>query len=149
MWCGGRNFAERFARSSGRTAWSASSRFPGRRRRSGERLAPGPTKRRSREPATAPAFARLPCRRRHRGLQARRGGAIVARGSSEPEEALHRIRHVVPLAALSVLLLLALPADAHTGPGLAGGFVSGFARSEEHTSELQSLMRISYAVFCL
>src|SRR3546814_10536280 len=28
-------------------------------------------------------------------------------------------------------------------PGLSGG------RSEEHTSELQSLMRISYAVFCL
>src|SRR3546814_9484931 len=32
-------------------------------------------------------------------------------------------------------------------------FVDGFAglagRSEEHTSELQSLMRISYAVFCL
>src|SRR3546814_7878935 len=26
---------------------------------------------------------------------------------------------------------------------------SGDARSEEHTSELQSLMRISYAVFCL
>src|SRR3546814_7907799 len=26
---------------------------------------------------------------------------------------------------------------------------SGGARSEEHTSELQSLMRISYAVFCL
>src|SRR3546814_3430283 len=26
---------------------------------------------------------------------------------------------------------------------------SGSARSEEHTSELQSLMRISYAVFCL
>src|SRR3546814_21088009 len=26
---------------------------------------------------------------------------------------------------------------------------SGRARSEEHTSELQSLMRISYAVFCL
>src|SRR3546814_5616253 len=28
-----------------------------------------------------------------------------------------------------------------------GGFVE--KRSEEHTSELQSLMRISYAVFCL
>src|SRR3546814_3100892 len=30
-------------------------------------------------------------------------------------------------------------------------FVAGFigSRSEEHTSELQSLMRISYAVFCL
>src|SRR3546814_2827347 len=26
---------------------------------------------------------------------------------------------------------------------------ASFARSEEHTSELQSLMRISYAVFCL
>src|SRR3546814_3624674 len=26
---------------------------------------------------------------------------------------------------------------------------TGFDRSEEHTSELQSLMRISYAVFCL
>src|SRR3546814_6815488 len=26
---------------------------------------------------------------------------------------------------------------------------AGMARSEEHTSELQSLMRISYAVFCL
>src|SRR3546814_10062754 len=26
---------------------------------------------------------------------------------------------------------------------------TGSARSEEHTSELQSLMRISYAVFCL
>src|SRR3546814_8753482 len=28
-------------------------------------------------------------------------------------------------------------------------FISGEPRSEEHTSELQSLMRISYAVFCL
>src|SRR3546814_1550116 len=27
--------------------------------------------------------------------------------------------------------------------------VDGHSRSEEHTSELQSLMRISYAVFCL
>src|SRR3546814_6299667 len=33
--------------------------------------------------------------------------------------------------------------DRHGGSGL------GLARSEEHTSELQSLMRISYAVFCL
>src|SRR3546814_5351907 len=28
-------------------------------------------------------------------------------------------------------------------------FIPGRVRSEEHTSELQSLMRISYAVFCL
>src|SRR3546814_2349230 len=27
--------------------------------------------------------------------------------------------------------------------------IVGYPRSEEHTSELQSLMRISYAVFCL
>src|SRR3546814_4914634 len=27
--------------------------------------------------------------------------------------------------------------------------IRGVSRSEEHTSELQSLMRISYAVFCL
>src|SRR3546814_2580416 len=29
------------------------------------------------------------------------------------------------------------------------GRAAAFERSEEHTSELQSLMRISYAVFCL
>src|SRR3546814_19351140 len=29
------------------------------------------------------------------------------------------------------------------------GFIFHIQRSEEHTSELQSLMRISYAVFCL
>src|SRR3546814_3318541 len=29
------------------------------------------------------------------------------------------------------------------------GGAKAYARSEEHTSELQSLMRISYAVFCL
>src|SRR3546814_1806664 len=29
------------------------------------------------------------------------------------------------------------------------GSLAGTSRSEEHTSELQSLMRISYAVFCL
>src|SRR3546814_7512229 len=29
------------------------------------------------------------------------------------------------------------------------GHMAGVARSEEHTSELQSLMRSSYAVFCL
>src|SRR3546814_4779383 len=32
---------------------------------------------------------------------------------------------------------------------LAGGIFGRRGRSEEHTSELQSLMRISYAVFCL
>src|SRR3546814_7814320 len=36
---------------------------------------------------------------------------------------------------------------AHGGPPQAGPMLK--SRSEEHTSELQSLMRISYAVFCL
>src|SRR3546814_8666216 len=36
-------------------------------------------------------------------------------------------------------------------PALGNGFLGSVirGRSEEHTSELQSLMRISYAVFCL
>src|SRR3546814_8160287 len=43
---------------------------------------------------------------------------------------------------------------AGAGPGRRGiqqpaGLRAARARSEEHTSELQSLMRISYAVFCL
>src|SRR3546814_3179935 len=33
--------------------------------------------------------------------------------------------------------------------GHAGRILGCMTRSEEHTSELQSLMRISYAVFCL
>src|SRR3546814_7438247 len=33
--------------------------------------------------------------------------------------------------------------------GMVGDDGTQFDRSEEHTSELQSLMRISYAVFCL
>src|SRR3546814_223715 len=41
--------------------------------------------------------------------------------------------------------------DRHRGGLLRPGFrwPPGSHRSEEHTSELQSLMRISYAVFCL
>src|SRR3546814_7495299 len=37
--------------------------------------------------------------------------------------------------------------DAMAGPTPVSALIH--ARSEEHTSELQSLMRISYAVFCL
>src|SRR3546814_3140142 len=41
--------------------------------------------------------------------------------------------------------------DAERGQFVACNPAKGFivSRSEEHTSELQSLMRISYAVFCL
>src|SRR3546814_9302770 len=41
----------------------------------------------------------------------------------------------------------AAPAPAHGGGGGVGAH--RMLRSEEHTSEIQSLMRISYAVFCL
>src|SRR3546814_3150952 len=48
------------------------------------------------------------------------------------------------------------PAASFAGRGLRGALAFALAvlalarpRSEEHTSELQSLMRISYAVFCL
>src|SRR3546814_9548619 len=39
--------------------------------------------------------------------------------------------------------------NARRQPVRAGGYSYDRPRSEEHTSELQSLMRISYAVFCL
>src|SRR3546814_6632203 len=78
-----------------------------------------------------------------------RGGPLPFGHPLAPRSRLHR-----PLAALLVdgdvgeqalghqhpLLAAVEPADL---PGLDGD------RSEEHTSELQSLMRISYAVFCL
>src|SRR3546814_2219990 len=49
---------------------------------------------------------------------------------------------------LSVAAILPLAAGMPLGAMLARRFSKEF-RSEEHTSELQSLMRISYAVFCL
>src|SRR3546814_7368380 len=42
-----------------------------------------------------------------------------------------------------------LAADAKLPRRLGDAQPQGLKRSEEHTSELQSLMRISYAVFCL
>src|SRR3546814_5656139 len=39
--------------------------------------------------------------------------------------------------------------EAPSSNGVTIGFAAATPRSEEHTSELQSLMRISYAVFCL
>src|SRR3546814_2458171 len=41
------------------------------------------------------------------------------------------------------------PSASCPSPGLARAIERDSRRSEEHTSELQSLMRLSYAVFCL
>src|SRR3546814_1354465 len=50
---------------------------------------------------------------------------------------------LVPLAgALALVMVGAAALDVADG-------ATSIVRSEEHTSELQSLMRISYAVFCL
>src|SRR3546814_5416145 len=49
-------------------------------------------------------------------------------------------RHAAGEAADNAVLPCHRPGDVDAG---------GRSRSEEHTSELQSLMRISYAVFCL
>src|SRR3546814_8337680 len=75
-----------------------------------------------------------------------------------------------PIVRLAIALLFAIPAGIagyHAVQGviglaidpgmmlstlswIGGGIIAVTAwRSEEHTSELQSLMRISYAVFCL
>src|SRR3546814_10704223 len=47
---------------------------------------------------------------------------------------------------IAPILIAVLPCVAMCALGLC---MSRAGRSEEHTSELQSLMRISYAVFCL
>src|SRR3546814_2606360 len=78
------------------------------------------------------AAARAPWRMAAAALHALgRGDEIVAR-LAQPDAA--RIAHL-------------LQKQWHAPPTTACGRL--FDRSEEHTSELQSLMRISYAVFCL
>src|SRR3546814_11328951 len=69
--------------------------------------------------------------------------------------------HAKPRAEIEALLaahpnvIAWIAGHTHTHPRNAGAVTSktfgghAVARSEEHTSELQSLMRISYAVFCL
>src|SRR3546814_10595838 len=71
------------------------------------------------------------------GLVPKATGAILTQGEGDPHSAFGRMAAMAAIvAALGVSV----------GWGGGGG---DFARSEEHTSELQSLMRISYAVFCL
>src|SRR3546814_5835650 len=54
------------------------------------------------------------------------------------------------VSAAAMLLMVPAALVQFLIPSLTASLAFGFlARSEEHTSELQSLMRISYAVFCL
>src|SRR3546814_1384153 len=68
-----------------------------------------------------------------------RQGFDVIRTVQKLEEALQHIRTPMSLSVLGCVV---------NGPGEARETDIGI-RSEEHTSELQSLMRTSYAVFCL
>src|SRR3546814_4628818 len=74
---------------------------------------------------------------RHRGGDAA-GNARSGRGDAAPEL---RARHSG--------LARHQPADRLSGHTRRTLYAAPRPRSEEHTSELQSLMRISYAVFCL
>src|SRR3546814_7484537 len=59
-------------------------------------------------------------------------------------------RVALPKTALDQRLLLCLYGlGTNAGLKRIAGATPDVSRSEEHTSELQSLMRISYAVFCL
>src|SRR3546814_2933380 len=57
----------------------------------------------------------------------------------EPAHALAHVRKLAPQMAREQIIVM----------NLCGRGDKDVFRSEEHTSELQSLMRISYAVFCL
>src|SRR3546814_7409277 len=68
---------------------------------------------------------------------------------------LHFYLHLIGFTASTLLLtwglftLLFLALGGFSLDGLMHQLNNLTSRSEEHTSELQSLMRISYAVFCL
>src|SRR3546814_10912869 len=96
------------------------------------------------------------------GARAQRAGVGKPFGARRPrlprqtggQEEIARLMH--ELIALAIVLpgdRAAVPAGFGLGRGeqlrQAPGILAQRARSEEHTSELQSLMRISYAVFCL
>src|SRR3546814_8312986 len=79
-------------------------------------------------------------------------GQGLARQYARPHQGVvHSARRLPPLADRPNHQALPAP-HVTAGKDLvhAGGVTQGIRRrSEEHTSELQSLMRISYAVFCL
>src|SRR3546814_3984253 len=85
-----------------------------------------------------------------------------ARGRRPRRRKADRVHHQLGRALAGILAAGVEHGDALGGDGIApqgvglghphGGAAEGAqcqGRSEEHTSELQSLMRISYAVFCL
>src|SRR3546814_8627961 len=81
----------------------------------------------------------------------RSGARVGAQGEELPDLA-QRKADVLCLAHEADAgdrVLVILPRPATGGLAWLGNEAAALVRSEEHTSELQSLMRISYAVFCL
>src|SRR3546814_7427804 len=80
-----------------------------------------------------------------------RGAAAVGRRSTEigglHED--HRLPRPGPLLLERGQDLGVVEAPSEGREGIVAEQAAAHGRSEEHTSELQSLMRISYAVFCL
>src|SRR3546814_10508870 len=78
-----------------------------------------------------------------------RGGTVGLFADYDVDGATSAAQMARYLRAVGCPTLLHIPdrIDEGYGPNLPA--LRGLARSEEHTSELQSLMRISYAVFCL
>src|SRR3546814_2367373 len=74
------------------------------------------------------------------------GGAVAVLGDRHAAGRHHELAGGGDVIAAGAVAAGAADVDG-AGPALDGGHLA--ARSEEHTSELQSLMRISYAVFCL
>src|SRR3546814_4495052 len=76
--------------------------------------------------------------------------AAARAGELAWEEAEHGMRAADPRAHGDIVLARKdAPASYHLASTLDDAAMGVTHRSEEHTSELQSLMRISYAVFCL
>src|SRR3546814_8509588 len=61
----------------------------------------------------------------------------------------HAVRFSEGMAAATGITIMSLLLGAAAAAAGAPDAAMAIMRSEEHTSELQSLMRISYAVFCL
>src|SRR3546814_1279220 len=80
----------------------------------------------------------------------RAGGSVnaMAATDSTPWERSRGAYSCLGFSALSAVVVF-FPSAARRASTLCCSFMSCCARSEEHTSELQSLMRSSYAVFCL
>src|SRR3546814_9252230 len=65
------------------------------------------------------------------------------------EEVTRSFHHMMPTTSAAILLLGYSETAAKFWQAASALIAVAVVRSEEHTSELQSLMRISYAVFCL